>query len=260
MTRGQIAVVTPEGRILTSAEFNGDMYFEGHGQDVYDDLECVETVEEYKEFVERFNRDNFGYSDRDLFYDCDDGFFDMQDDYFGKWFSDYVYIKNLSEKPVVFTDANGKKIELDTVTTAVFNFGEFVACCSEDFEARNFIDKLNEAKENLSYDAERNYADIWNMCADYDNDHRGVYLTDRIMQHDFVDEEQLEYIVKEQVTDVSSLRCFLGDTYDANLYRLDGYGNLANVGKDDFESLIDDLVYDLENDITVPYAKQEACL
>lgn len=259
MTRGQIAVVMPEGRILTSTEFNGDMYFEGHGQDVFDDLECVETVEDYKEFVTRFNEENFKY-EIELFYECDNTFFDMQNDYFGKWFSDYVYVKNLSEKPVVFNDANGKKIQLNSDTTAVFNFGEFVACCSEDFEARNFIDKLNEKKENLSYDAERNYTDIWNMCADYDNEHRGVYLTDRITQHDFVGDEELEYIVKEQATDLSRLRYFLGDTYDANLYRLDGYGNLANVEKDDFESLIDDLICDLENDITVPYAKQEAYL
>lgn len=260
MTRGQIAIVTPEGRILTSTEFNGDMYYEGYGKDVFDDLECVNIVEEYKEFVERFNRDNFSYSDRDLFYDCNDSYFNMQDDYFGKWFSDYVYIKNLSEKPVVFTDADGKKIQLDTDTTAVFNFGEFVACNAEDFEARAFIDELNVKKENLSYDAERNYADIWNMCADYDNNHRGSYLTDRINEHDFVTEDILERIVIESVTDLSRLRCFLGDTDDAKLYRLDGYGNLVNVEQDDFESLIDDIVLELEQNITVQYSKQEMCL
>lgn len=69
-----------------------------------------------------------------------------------------MYIKNLSEKPVVFTDGNGKKNQLYTDTTAVFNFGEFVACNAEDFEARVFIDELNVKKENLSYDAEQNYA------------------------------------------------------------------------------------------------------
>lgn len=179
MTRGQIAIVTPEGRILTSVEFNGDMYYEGHGKDVFDDLECVDTAKEYEELVTRFNDENFAY-DEELFYDMPQDFLNMRDDYFGKWFSDYVYIKNLSERPVVFIDAEGKKIQLDTDTTAVFNFGEFVACNAEDFEARAFIDELNVKKENLSYDAERNYADIWNMCADYDNDHRGSYLTDRI--------------------------------------------------------------------------------
>lgn len=261
MTRGQIAIITPEGKILTSIEFNGDMYYAGHGQYIFDELECVDTVEEYKELVGNFNRENFGYTDRDMFCECDDSFFDMQDDYLGKWFSDYVYIKNLSEKPVVFTDAQGKKIELNTGTTAVFNFGGFVACCSEDFETKNFIDKLSEAKENLSYDAVQNYADIWNMCADYDNDH-GVYLTDFIMEYDFVDEEQLGDMIKENAMELSRLRCFLGDTYDANLYRLDGYGNLANIEKDDFENMIDDLINYLISQITepTPTNKMEKCL
>lgn len=259
MTRGQIAIITPEDRILTSTEFNGDMYYEGHGKDVFDELECVKTAKEYEELVTRFNDENFSY-DEELFYNMPQDFLNMRDNYFGKWFSDYVYIKNLSGKPVVFTDADGKKIQLDTDTTAVFNFGEFVACNAEDFEARAFIDELNVKKENLSYDAERNYADIWNMCADYDNDHRGSYLTDRINEHDFVTEEVLEYIVKENATDLARLRHFINDTYDANIYRFDGYGNLANVESSDFESLIDDLVYELEHGITVPIAEQEACL
>lgn len=259
MTRGQIAIITPEGKIIASTEFNGDMYYEGHGHDVFDNLECVETVEDYKEFVVNFNEDNFRYN-RQLFYDCDDSFFDMKSDYFGKWFSDYVYIKNLSDKSAIVTDANGKNIQLDTDTTAVFYFGEFVACCSEDFEAKNFIDSLREKKDNLSYDAEQNYSDIWNMCADYDNNHRGIYLTDRITEHNFVDEEVLEFVVKENATDLSRLRVFINDTYDANIYMLDGYGNLANVEQSDFECLIDDLIYELEQNIFVPYAKQEACL
>ena len=260
MTRGQIAIITPEGKILTSTEFNGDMYFDGHGKDVYDGLECVENVEDYEELVEEFNRDNFQY-ERQLFYDCDDRFFNMQDDYFGKWFSDYVYIKNLSGNPVVFTDANGKRIQLDSDTTAVFNFGEFVASSAEDFETRKFIKQLEQKKNDLIHNsAIENYSEIYNMCSDFDNDHHGIYLTDKIWQHDFVGEEVLEYIVKERATDLSRLRCFIGDTYDDDIYILDGYGNLANVTDGDYEELIDDLIYDLENEITVPLAKQEICL
>lgn len=259
MTRVQIAIVTPAGKIMTSIEFNGDMYYEDHGKDVFDALECVETVEDYEELVTRFNNKNYSY-DEELFYDMPQDYFNMQDDYFEKWFSDYVYIKNLSEKPVVFTDCYGKKIKLVTETTAVFNFGEFIACSADDFKARAFIDKLNVKKENLSYDTERNYAEIWNMCADYDNNHRGGYLTDRITECDFVTEEVLEYIVKEKSTDLCSLRSFINDTYNANIYKLDGYGNLANVENSDFEDLIDDLVYELEHGISVPIAKQEACL
>ena len=96
MTRGQIAIITPDGRLITSAEFNGDMYYDGvgHGKEVVEALESIETEEEYREFVNDFNDQNSQYTDRELFYDCDDSFYDMSTDYFGKWFSDYVYIKN----------------------------------------------------------------------------------------------------------------------------------------------------------------------
>ena len=116
-------------------------------------------------------------------------------------------------------------------------------------------------KNGLGWDMEENYANLWNACADYDNNHRGSYLTGRIQEYDFVDDEILEYIVKEEsLGGISRLRCFIGDTYDANLYRLDGYGNLANVDNSDFEDLIDDIVQTLEEDITPPFYKEPACL
>ena len=106
MTRGQIAAILPDGKLITSVEFNGDMYYSGgHGEEVFSELECIESEKEYREFVKDFNDRNFRYTDRELFYDCDESFFDMSTDYFGKWFSDYVYVKNLSEKEIVFIDA-----------------------------------------------------------------------------------------------------------------------------------------------------------
>ena len=144
MTRGQIAIITPEGKLITSAEFNGDMYYdgEGHGKEVVEALESIETEEEYREFINDFNDRYFRYSDREMFYDCDESFYDMSTDYFGKWFSDYVYIKNLSGKTVVFTDADKQKIAQEPDTLAAFNFGKFYASDAEDFEKREFIEQL----------------------------------------------------------------------------------------------------------------------
>lgn len=263
MTRGQIAIITPDGRLIASAEFNGDMYYDGagYGKEVVEALESIETEEEYKEFVNAFNDRNFQYTDRELFYDCNGSFYDMSTDYFDKWFSDYVYIKNLSDKTVVFTDADKQKIALAPDTLAAFHFGKFYASDFEDFEKREFIEQLGILKNGLGLDMEENYANLWNACADYDNNHRGSSLTDKITDYDFVDDEILEYIVKEQsLGGVARLRCFIGDTYDANLYRLDGYGNLANVDNSDFEYLIDDIVQTLEEDITPPFYKEPACL
>lgn len=263
MTRGQIAVILPDGRMITSTEFNGDMYYdgEGYGKEVVEELDCIENEKEYKEFVENFNERNFRYYDRDLFYDCDESFCDMSRDYFGKWFSDYVYIKNLSDKAVVFTDADKQKISLEPDTVMAFNFGKFYASDPEDFERREFIKQLGLLKDGLGYDMEENYANLWNVCADYDNNHHGSYLTAHIQEYDFVDDEVLDYILVEQSKNgLSSLRCFIGDTYDDRIYRLDGYGNLVNVDNSDFEDLIDEISEEIESDITVPLANQEACL
>ena len=183
----------------------------------------------------------------------------MKNDYFGKWFSDFVYIKNLSEKPVVFTDTQGRNIRLDNDTVAAFYFGEFLAA-GEDCEKALFVEQLSDMKSNLDgFDMSKNYAEIWNACADFDNEHRDSYLTDKITGYDFVDDELLEYIVKENATDLSRLRCFIGDTYDADIYMLDGYGNLQNVEVSDFENLLDDLISDLQYEIDVPTVG-EACL
>ena len=262
MTRGQIAVILPGGKLITSVEFNGDMYYSGgHGEEVFSELESMETEKEYREFVKDFNDRNFRYTDCELFYDCDESFFDMSTNYFGKWFSDYVYVKNLSEKEVVFIDADKQKIVLEPDAVMAFYFGNFYASSAEDFEKREFIEQLGILKDGLGWDMEENYANLWNACADYDNIHRGSYLTDRIQAYDFVDDEILEYIVKEQsLGGVSRLRCFIGDTYDANLYRLDGCGNLANVDNSDFEYLINDIVQSLEEDITPPFYKEQTCL
>lgn len=262
MTRGRIAAILPDGRFVTSVEFNGDMYYAGgYGEEVFDALEDMESERDYRDFVEQFNAKHFGYTDRELFFDCDEEHFDMADDYFGNWFSDYIYVKNLSEKPVVFTDAKRRQLVLEPDAAMAFYFGEFYADNAEDFEKREFIEQLGILKEGLGLDMDTNYSNLWNACAEYDNNHRGSYLTDRIQEYDFVDDEVLEYIVKEQsLGGISRLRCFIGDTYDANLYRLDGYGNLANVDNSDFEYLIDDIVQSLEEEIIPPLARQEICL
>lgn len=260
MTRGQIAIITPEGKILTSAEFNGDMYYSGYGQEVFEGLELVESVDEYKELVEDFNHENFGY-DEELFYEYPDSFLDMSDDYFDKWFFDYVYIKYLSDKTVVFTDADKQKVALEPEATLAFYFGRFYASNTEDFENREFIEELEILRSKLcDHSASENYSNIWNACADFDNGHRGVYLTDRIQELDFVTEDVLEYIVKKNATELSRLRCFINDTYEDDIYRLDGYGNLANVNDSDFEDLLDLLVEEVGGQITPPRMTQEVCL
>ena len=124
MTRFQIAVIK-NGVIYTSTEFNGDGYWDWHGKVVYAALQNIATVEEWKEYVTKFNSETFEY-DRKLHYEIDDeydDYLDMSEDYYDKWFSDYIYIKNIDEDEVEFITKNGKTI-LVSNDVAVFNFGE----------------------------------------------------------------------------------------------------------------------------------------
>ncbi len=256
MKSGQIAVILDDGTILTSPQFHDYMGLNEYGKDITDDLDYVESVDEYKKLVKDFNKKHFEYSG-DLFFYCTD-LSDMTDPE-GAWEAEYIYIKNLSEKPVILTDVYGQEIQLDADMVAAFKDGEFYACGSDNIEKRTFIEDLLDLKGSLSYDQSNNYCKIWNLCADYDNNHQNVYLTDRISEKDFVTEDLLEYIVKENATDLSRLRCFIGNTYDDDIYRLDGYGNLANVETGDFEDLIDELTEYLADDIRIPRA-ETACL
>ena len=123
MTRFQIAVIK-DGVIYTSIEFNGDGYWEWHGKNVYAALQNITTVEEWKEYVTKFNSETFKY-DEELHYEIDDeydDYLDMSKEYFEKWFSDYIYIKNIDEDEVEFITENGKTI-LEPNDVAVFNFG-----------------------------------------------------------------------------------------------------------------------------------------
>ena len=124
MTRFQIAVIK-DGVIYTSTEFNGDGYWSGHGEVVYAALQNITTVEEWKEYVTKFNSETFEY-DEELHYKIEDeydNYLDMSEDYFKNWFSDYIYIKNIGEDEVEFITENGKTILVPN-DVAVFNFGK----------------------------------------------------------------------------------------------------------------------------------------
>ena len=104
------------------------------------------------------------------------------------------------------------------------------------------IEKFEELKENLTYnDTEKNYCDLVNIAIDYDNEAQDeLYLYDTIQELcNFVDEDIMDYLIKENSTSLTRLRYFIGNTSDAVIYKLDSYGNLENVTDDDFEYCVD---------------------
>lgn len=168
MTRFQIAIITEDG-IKTSTEFNGDGYWEGYGQYVYEALKNITTEEEWRNYVTEFNSKTFQYEE-ELHYDVPDAFLDMAENYFQKWFSDYIYIKNLTDESVGFTTENGYT-ELDENEIGVFNFGtRIVPGKDEDWECEGaqsddgdnailnkIIDKIQEAEFSVSHECGDQY-------------------------------------------------------------------------------------------------------
>lgn len=113
------------------------------------------------------------------------------------------------------------------------------------------IEKLEELKNNLSYDWEQDYCDMVNTMIDYDNEAQdNLYLYDHLRDCvEFVTWEDMEYLISQCENDVDRLRCFIGDTYSADIYKLDGYGNLENVDKSDFEYCIEEAIDILETSL-----------
>lgn len=163
MTRGQIVLFT-EGKVLSSIEFNGDMYppandgWVGYGQDVIDGLKMVGSVQEYEDFVRKFNADHHDYKDvKQFVYDAlaiynkdynknvtEECLLDMQDGYFDKWFSDYLYFKNIRDEEVTVYDDEGKAVIVKPQGILVLNFGSFTEECAKFSSGVSVLVKLRQ--------------------------------------------------------------------------------------------------------------------
>lgn len=108
---------------------------------------------------------------------------------------------------------------------------------------RQIIKSLNEIKENITYASEEDYKKIYNACSNDDD------ILDYLDEQNYVTSEDEDRIISENSDSIDRLRYFIGDTYSAEIYRLDGYGNLENVTGDDLQGLCDDLVKELKSQI-----------
>ncbi len=120
---------------------------------------------------------------------------------------------------------------------------------SEITEKRKFIQKLKEIKENLSYDYHKNYSEIYNACVAIDNKYGDMYMCDKFHDYGFIDEDDTQYWLEQNNNDLDRLRYFIGDTYSSDMYRLNAYGNLENIGISDFQDLCDELIDFIRDDL-----------
>ena len=120
MTRGKIIYLDSDQKAYSTIEFNGDMYPEGHGDEIIERFEenYFTSFTVYENFVFRFNKRNFGYPEKLIrSLSCSQtGIIDVT----GNW-TDYLYIINESTQKWIILDEEGTK-DLPDQTLGVVSF------------------------------------------------------------------------------------------------------------------------------------------
>ena len=185
MTRFQIIGIF-EDKILAAGEFNGDGYFEdGHGEELCSMFPEVKTEKDYRKIVKDMNDQHFEYDGQLIFNLTENPFvedgveYDIFDFYtlrkrnlyFKCWFSDYLYIINLSDDDKEIIDENGIEITVKQGGWVTINFGELykqedldsnIKCMSNvEISSSNHIwDLIEEEGWWYSIDKDSGYCDI----------------------------------------------------------------------------------------------------
>jgi len=148
MTRGKFFIITDK-KIINSCKFNGNMYGSpkdekklqktGHYKKAISLLGEVANAQDFEEKIKIFdtiagfnyqkeNNDYFGFNEQ-LLEKCknENDEIEMTDDnYFQKYFSDYLYIKNCSAEVIKIRDRDKQLIKLLPEQIATFNFGRVI--------------------------------------------------------------------------------------------------------------------------------------
>ncbi len=99
----------------------------------------------------------------------------------------------------------------------------------------------------ITYNYEETYQTLYNYVIDYMNDTQSWDLEE--LFQDFVDYEIAEEMAKQELENGGLVRLyyFLGDANLNNeLFRINGYGNLEDIEKDDLEYLKSEIIERLE--------------
>lgn len=130
MTRATLYCVTDK-KVIRSAEYNGDRYPEGWGIFYIHLLEKTRNEEDFIIMIQEFQYKHFNG------YDCDSTFSDKKSTYFNKkgqmvlnddnyfedYFSDWIFIKNISSNPFAIITRDGDLKILDKGEQIALNYG-----------------------------------------------------------------------------------------------------------------------------------------
>ena len=170
MTRGKMIIITDEGTYRTT-EFNGDMYLEGYGEEVAEKMPKINSKTDLLNYEKEFNDKHFDYPEEMELYRVDetDDMFDMGIDYYKRWSSDYLFIKNASNKDIAIKQKNGSgEYILASGKTVVLHFGNIAEDFRFIFEKSEPLDNLREVRYAVAQKAGTIYFppnDIYELSA-----------------------------------------------------------------------------------------------
>ena len=146
MTRGNFLLITDTANWMSS-QFNGDMYPSGNGKIVYHMLESVKNYNDLTAAILKFDKERFGYSyeyGEDMTPKIISDNIDFSKDYYAVYNSDYLYIKNASDKDCTIIAKNEVEQTIKPGEIQVWNFGCLVQPDAEDLE-------LNDDEKKFVY-------------------------------------------------------------------------------------------------------------
>lgn len=112
-------------------------------------------------------------------------------------------------------------------------------------DLKELKDKIEKIEITNNYD--KCYGELYNACIDYMNETQNFDLD--YLFEEFVDYETAEERAKYELENgLERLYYFLGDTKISNniLFRINVYGNLENISKEDLEMLKEEILNNID--------------
>ena len=135
MTRGRFIIIA-YNFVGYTTEFNGDMY-PGGVKDIWGDFKVAKTSQDLEKLAKKWNK-RYNYEGNLVTYrdvkKIKELFHFKHSDYFEKWFSDWLYISNVSQNSQIITTRGGEQVNLKPGQVLAFNFGD-LPDENVDFEA-----------------------------------------------------------------------------------------------------------------------------
>lgn len=155
MTRGNFLLITDTANWMSS-QFNGDMYPSGNGKIVYHMLESVKNYNDLTAAILKFDKERFGYSyeyGEDMTPKSISDNIDFSKDYYAVYNSDYLYIKNASDKDCTIIAKNEVEQTIKPGEIQVWNFGCLAQPDAKDLE-------LNDDEKRFVYGEQQTEAKV----------------------------------------------------------------------------------------------------